>query len=90
MGLDPFLVMAIARRESAFNSEAISRANARGLMQVLPQTARRLSGSSKMETPEKNVKIGAQYFSGLLNQFQGQTHLALAAYNAGPNRRTRG
>lgn len=86
MGVDPRLIMAIARRESAFNIGAVSSANARGLMQVLPQTARRISGSARMETPEKNIKVGAQYFSHLIQTFEGKTHLALAAYNAGPHR----
>lgn len=85
-GLDPYLLMALARRESAFNTKAISRARAKGLMQIAPQTQRRLSSLKNMFDPEVNISIGSRYLSDLLKRTNGQIHLALASYNAGPNR----
>lgn len=87
-GLDPFLLLAIARQESAFNPRAVSPANAVGLLQVVPRTGRKLTNAtrSSLMTPEMNIKTGAKYVQQLLQKFDGQIHLALAAYNAGPMR----
>jgi soluble lytic murein transglycosylase len=85
-GLDPYFLLAIARRESAFNPKAISHANARGLLQLLPQTSRDLNMKKDLLNPEENVFVGAYYVSELLNRVNGQIHFALAAYNAGPLR----
>lgn len=87
-GLDPFLLLAIARQESAFNPRAVSPANAVGLLQVVPHTGRKLTNAtrSSLMTPEMNIKTGAKYVQQLLQRFDGQIHLALAAYNAGPMR----
>ncbi|MDP7650115.1 MAG: lytic transglycosylase domain-containing protein [Rhodospirillales bacterium] len=88
------LVLAIVRQESAFDSQAISHAGARGLMQLMPRTAlkvaqaQKLSYSSQRLTaePKLNLKLGQAYLSELLNQFNGSYVLTLAAYNAGPAR----
>ncbi len=84
--IDPYFLISIARRESAFNSRAISSANARGLLQILPQTGRRLMKRPNLFDPETNITVGARYITELLEQNQGQAHLALASYNAGPVR----
>ncbi len=86
--------LAIARQESAFNHKAISRAGARGLMQVMPRTARltakkinyKYKRSNLTKNPAYNIKIGSAYFKEMLNKFEGSYILSLAAYNAGPNR----
>jgi soluble lytic murein transglycosylase-like protein len=84
---DPYLLLSVARQESSFNPMARSPANARGLMQILPSTARQLSGrrNTNLYSPEKNVHLGAQYMAQLISRF-GSVEKALAAYNAGPNR----
>ncbi|MBY0369370.1 lytic transglycosylase domain-containing protein, partial [bacterium] len=84
--IDPYFLLAIARRESAFNTRAVSTANARGLLQVLPKTSRRISKKTNLFDPETNVEVGAKYVAGLLNRTEGNVHYALAAYNAGPNK----
>ncbi len=83
-GVDPFLLISIARRESAFNSRALSSANARGLMQVVPARKGKHRSRINLFNPEDNIKAGSQFFSDLLGRVNGQVHLALAAYNAGP------
>jgi len=93
-GIDPFLIMALIRQESAFNPKAVSVANAHGLMQLLPSTARRLARGMKLprpstqslHEPEVNIRLGMRYFSGLLKQFNGETEKVLASYNAGEHR----
>jgi soluble lytic murein transglycosylase len=85
-GLDPYLLMSIARRESAFNPRAVSRARAKGLMQIAPQTQRRLSSTKNAFDPEANISMGSRYISNLVKRSNGLIHLALAGYNAGPNR----
>ncbi|NBT58203.1 hypothetical protein EBT16_05415 [bacterium] len=85
-GLDPYLLMSIARRESAFNARAVSRARAKGLMQISPHTQRRLSSTKNVFDPEANISMGSRYISDLIKRSNGMIHLALAAYNAGPNR----
>ncbi len=84
--LDPFLLLAVALRESAFNSTAVSGAKARGLLQLLPGTARRLKKKANLFDPETNINIGAQYIVNMLARTEGRLPLALAAYNAGPGK----
>jgi len=85
-GLDPYLLLAIARRESAFNPKAVSSAKAKGLLQLLPSTANRISENPNLEDPETNVTVGAKFLQGLMGRLDGRIYLALAAYNAGPER----
>lgn len=83
------LLLSIARGESDFNPNARSSANAYGLMQILwPATAKELGINtiSDLKKPCLNVDAGARYLSHLLNLFDGDIHLALAAYNYGPSR----
>lgn len=88
-GLDPYLLLAIARRESAFNARAVSVAKARGLMQVMPATGMRLGTKTKaLLDPASNVDVGSRYVFELLKKMNGNIHMALAAYNAGPQRLT--
>src|SRR6266542_2914914 len=82
-GVDPRLMVAIARRESAFNPNAVSRVGACGLMQLMPATAR-LLGVNDIFDVRQNVFGGAQYLRTLLDAFHGDLDLTLAAYNAGP------
>jgi soluble lytic murein transglycosylase-like protein len=82
-GLDPRLVAAVASRESAFNARAQSRAGACGLMQLMPATARFL-GVGDIFDERQNVFGGARYLRTLLDTFDGDLDLTLAAYNAGP------
>jgi soluble lytic murein transglycosylase len=84
--IDPYLLISIARRESAFNIKAISSANAHGLMQLLPAVKRELKKTNNLFDPDDNVEVGAHYVLKLLKQVDGQIHLALAAYNAGPHK----
>jgi soluble lytic murein transglycosylase len=95
-GLDPYLVAAVVREESSYYPRAISRAGARGLMQLMPGTARpmaehrglRFAEGELLDDPHANLEIGASFLAGLLQEF-GDPRIALAAYNAGP-RRARG
>jgi soluble lytic murein transglycosylase-like protein len=80
--LNPELLSAVAWRESAFRQEAVSRKGARGVMQLMPQTARTLGVDP--DDLAANVDGGAAYLSDLLHRFGGDVSLALAAYNAGP------
>jgi soluble lytic murein transglycosylase len=92
--LNPVILYGLIRRESAFNKDARSPAGARGLMQIMPQTGKQIakdlnerwSGKNSLYDPVKNLKYGSYYYQKLLNQFNGHYALALAAYNAGPNR----
>jgi hypothetical protein len=83
-GLDPELVAAVVRAESAFDVRAVSSKGARGLMQLMPATARRfgLRGDDVFDAAA-NVEAGAGYLGWLLDRFDGDLSLALAAYNAG-------
>jgi len=92
-GLDPFLTYAVIREESRFRSQARSYANARGLMQIIPGTARAIShdlglryNRRKLYNPQVNIQMGAYFLSQLIKSFDGSLPLALAAYNGGPNR----
>lgn len=81
-GLEPALVHAVIRTESAYRSHAISPKGAVGLMQLIPDTARRY-GVSNATNPLENIRGGTRYLSDLLRMFGGNVTLALAAYNAG-------
>ncbi|WP_415392411.1 transglycosylase SLT domain-containing protein [Paracoccus sp. SJTW-4] len=96
-GLPPELVMAIARQESEFNHTVMSRVGARGLMQVMPDTARQMAGEigEAFELPRLtrdaayNARLGAAYLAGLRNRFGNSIALVAAGYNAGPGRSSR-
>ena len=91
-GLDPLLVVAVIRTESAFDSYAVSPAGAMGLMQVMPATGRwlverrgeKLGRTTHLFDPELNIELGTSYLAELIEQF-GSVDEALVAYNAGPN-----
>ncbi len=82
-GLEPALVLAVVMQESAGNPEARSPKGATGLMQLMPGTAREL-GVQDSTSPRENLLGGATYLSRMLDRFDGDLDLALAAYNAGP------
>lgn len=82
--LDPKLVRAVMKQESAFQPFALSTSGAMGLMQLMPGTAEGL-GVTDAYNIERNIKGGAQYLYYQLKEFGGDLQLALAAYNAGPN-----
>jgi soluble lytic murein transglycosylase-like protein len=90
--LDPYLVMALIRQESAFNPRARSPVGASGLMQLMPATARELQGrilstfGGSLEDPEVNIRLGTHYFSQLIRLLKGELELAIAGYNGGPYR----
>jgi hypothetical protein len=81
--LDPALIRAVMRFESGFQPTAVSRAGARGLMQLMPEVATRF-GVRDVFDPRENIMAGAQYLRELLDLHQGKVDLALASYNAGP------
>lgn len=78
----PELLKAVIAVESRYNPNAVSRKGARGLMQLMPDTARRFSAGDMLD-PRENVLAGAQYLRFLLDMFKGDLELVLAAYNAG-------
>ena len=80
--LDPNLVLAVVEVESNFNPKAKSQKNAQGLMQLIPATAKRF-GVKDVWDPEQNLRGGMAYLRWLLDHFEGNIALALAAYNAG-------
>jgi len=80
--VDPALIKAIIMAESGYNTRAISKRGAKGLMQLMPGTARSL-GVEDSFNPHQNIAGGVQYFKYLVNRFNGSVELALAAYNAG-------
>jgi Transglycosylase SLT domain len=83
--VDAELIASVIAAESNFNPKAISRRNARGLMQLLPQTAARL-GVHNIFDPAENIDAGTHYLSDLLTLYKSDLALTLAAYNAGPLR----
>lgn len=83
-GVDPMLVKAIVKAESDFDHMAVSEDGARGLMQLMPETAR-MMGVRDIHDPEENVEGGIRYLSSLLRMFSWDVRLAVAAYNAGEN-----
>jgi soluble lytic murein transglycosylase len=92
--LDPYLVASLIRQESEFNPNALSHANACGLMQLLPKVgkgeakAAHMKGfsTSSLFAPSINIQLGTHYFREMVTQYNGQVEYALAAYNAGSNR----
>ena len=80
--VDPAIVKAIIMAESGYNPRAISKAGAKGLMQLMPKTAQDL-GVEDSFNPQQNISGGVRYFKQLMNRFNGDFKLALAAYNAG-------
>lgn len=95
--LDPYLLAAIVRQESAFQADVVSAAGAVGLMQVMPATGKELARKAGprrfrqefLTVPELNVHLGAEYVSDLLRRYDGDIPLVLSAYNAGPTRANR-
>jgi soluble lytic murein transglycosylase-like protein len=83
--LDPELIRAIIKVESSFNPYAVSEKGAMGLMQLMPDTAKEMEVEAPFEA-EDNIMGGSRYFKKLLDIFDGNLRLGLAAYNAGPNR----
>jgi peptidoglycan lytic transglycosylase len=91
--LDPYLVASLIRQESAFNPNAVSHANAVGLMQLLPKVGRGVAKQEKLKhfstqqlfTPATNLRLGTRYFRSMVDKF-GSFEFALAAYNAGTDR----
>jgi len=90
--LDPYLVVALIREESAFSERVVSSSGAVGLMQLLPTTANHMvnaKGSSgdptKLDAPANNIALGTRYLAMMIEEFKGNRARALAAYNAGPN-----
>ena len=91
-GLDPYLMTALIAQESTFTADVRSSANAVGLMQLIPPTARRYArrvgitySARVVRQPESNIRMGMRYFKDLMDRFHG-AHLALAGYNAGESR----
>lgn len=81
--VDPSLIKAIIHTESAFDHRAVSTQGAQGLMQLMPATARELRVSNPFN-PRENIEGGTRYFRKLMDSFNGDLILSLAAYNAGP------
>ena len=81
-GIDPYLVFLVIEKESRFHTRAVSPKGARGLMQLMPGTARRL-GVRKIFDPAENIRAGTQYMRELMDLFDGKVDLVLASYNAG-------
>ena len=86
--IDPLIPISIIKQESAFDQEAVSAANAYGLMQIIRPTARDLDPKvtiTELLVPDHNIRLGTKYIAQLLRRYDGSLIHALAAYNAGPN-----
>jgi soluble lytic murein transglycosylase-like protein len=81
-GVDPYLIFCVIEQESHFKTRAVSPKGARGLMQLMPATARRLGVRLPFD-PSDNIKGGTQYLRELMDLFSGEVNLVLASYNAG-------
>lgn len=81
--LDAMLLKSVARAESCFDPRAVSRAGAQGLMQLMPGTASELGVTDPYDL-QQSLRGGARYLAQMLERYSADTHLALAAYNAGP------
>jgi soluble lytic murein transglycosylase len=92
--IDPAIIFGLIRQESMLDSKAASTVGARGLMQLMPTTAAQVAGKLNevwhsddlLFRPDLNIRYGSYYFAELLQRFDGHLALAIAAYNAGPNR----
>ncbi len=95
--VDPFLMAALMRQESAFDAEIVSSAGAVGLMQVMPATGRELArrggpnpfSATALRVADVNLRLGSRYLAQMLGRYDGQLPLVLSAYNAGPSRANR-
>lgn len=90
--LDPIVILSLIRQESVFNPLARSRVGARGLMQLMPTTARHMRRSVRdkhLVNPKINIELGTKYFKGLTKRYDGNLVYVLSAYNAGESRVSR-
>jgi soluble lytic murein transglycosylase len=87
-GVEPALLLAVARQESRFSPTVQSAVGAVGLLQLMPATAAELAGgplsTAELQDPGRNSQLGARYLAQLLERWQGNPFLATASYNAGP------
>ena len=83
--IDPYLVLAIIKNESNFNTLATSKKEAKGLMQIIDSTAKDINNNPNINLYDEkiNIALGCKYFSNLINRYNGNYYLAICAYNAG-------